>query len=63
MPDRELECRRLGTAIFRTQTKLVTEVLVFQGSKRLRIMRVTVKPKEPDESRLRSPGPEKSKKG
>jgi hypothetical protein len=23
MPDRELECRRLGTAIFRTQTKTV----------------------------------------
>lgn len=29
MPDRELECRRLGTAIFSTQTKLVREVLFF----------------------------------
>ena len=50
MPDRELECRRLGTAIFNAQTKLVREVLVFSRSKRLRMNPVNVKPKGRDES-------------
>ncbi len=54
MPDRELECRRLGTAIFNTQTKLVREVLVFSRSKRLRMMLVNVKPKGHVESTHRS---------
>jgi len=35
MPDRELECRRLGTAIFLTQTKLVTGVLVFSREQKI----------------------------
>ena len=63
MPDRELECRRLGTAIFNAQTKLVREVLVFSRSKRLRMNPVNVKPKGRDESIRRSLVPGKNRKG
>ena len=62
MPDRELECRRLGTAIFSTQTKLVREVLVFSRSKRLQTKPITVKPKGRDESILHSLDPAKNRK-
>ena len=63
MPDRELECRRLGTAIFNARTKLVRECLVFQGAKRLRTIPVNVKPKGRDESIRRSLAPEMNTKG
>ena len=62
MPDRELECRRLGTAIFNTQTKLVREVLVFSRSKRLRTNPLPVKPKGDGESKRHSLAPAKNRK-